>query len=520
MKKRSGKDHQPLGAVIYVRVSTTEQANGPLNLSNQETMCRQYCEHKGYTVSKVFTDRGESARTADRPEFQKMLAHCRDHGSEVGYVVVQDLSRFARNNRDQGQFIAELAEQGVKLCSVYEPNVDNSAAGKMTANMFGTVNQYFSDALSDKMKDRARAAVLAGRFPWPAPIGYVNNSRSKSGPNLLPDRQRAPLVREAFKLMATGNFTKAEVLRTITKAGLRTRKGHALSAQTFEELLKKPIYCGYISASFLDKPVKGLHEPLISEELFRNVQAVLSGRRREVAPKRKLNPVFPLKCFIRCHSCGTPLTGGLVTGKNKDRKFGYYWCRKPGCRAVKIRREKLEATFVAQLRLLKPDENTIADFPGIAEQVWIEMQGNAEARAKEIRSQLEEQKQLKSELLKAKLRQEIKQADYEATNQEFDSEIAGLEEELQATDTGRASLDGFLKFAQIMLLDVSAAWQQANPDEKVGVQNLLFQDGLYYSQESEKFEHPNACLFNSMAEMKVKNWWLASPTGFEPVLPP
>jgi site-specific DNA recombinase len=62
------------------------------------------------------------------------------------------------------------------------------------------------------MKDRMRASAEAGGYPWPAPIGYLNNSKQQTGANLVPDPERAPFVREAFELMATGNYSKAEVL--------------------------------------------------------------------------------------------------------------------------------------------------------------------------------------------------------------------------------------------------------------------------------------------------------------------
>ena len=372
------------GAVIYVRVSTDEQADGPLNLSNQEQKCHSYCEKKGHPVIRVFIDPGESARTSDRPAFQQMLAYCGTHRREVGYVVVQDLSRFARNNGDQAQFIAELAKHGIKLCSVYEPNVDGTAAGTLAANIHGTVNQFFSDALSEKMKDRMRASAEAGRYPWPAPIGYLNDSNQRTGANLLPDPERAPFVREAFALMATGNHSKAEVLKIVTAKGLRTRKRNKLSAQTFHFMLQKTVYYGYTTASFLEKPVKGLYEPLVTETLFRTVQDVLSGRRRSVAPKTRRNPNFPLNCFVRCRSCETPITGGLVTGKNKSRRFGYYWCRKAGCRSVMVRKEHLEETFVALLRRLRADEPTISQFLKVAEQVWTRRQGDVEATARTL----------------------------------------------------------------------------------------------------------------------------------------
>lgn len=118
----------------------------------------------------VFTDPGESGRSADRPEFQRMLAFCKAHRREVGYVVVQDMSRFARNLPDQADAMKALQDCGVRVRSIFEPNVDETAPGKLSANIHGSFNQYFSDSLSERMRERSRAAVLAGRWPWPAPL--------------------------------------------------------------------------------------------------------------------------------------------------------------------------------------------------------------------------------------------------------------------------------------------------------------------------------------------------------------
>src|SRR4051812_46887950 len=104
-------------AVIYIRVSTEEQAEDALNLVNQEKRCRNYCQQKGLTIVESFVDAGASARSSDRPEFQRMLAYCKIQRNKVSYVVVQDLSRFARNNRDQGDAIFQLQSSGVSLRS-------------------------------------------------------------------------------------------------------------------------------------------------------------------------------------------------------------------------------------------------------------------------------------------------------------------------------------------------------------------------------------------------------------------
>jgi hypothetical protein len=258
----------------------------------------------------------------------------------------------------------------------------------------------------------------------------------------------------------------------------------------------------------------------VSEHLFKTVQEVLSGKRLTIAPKRKHNPNLPLKRFVHCASCGTPLTGGLVTGKNKSKKFGYYWCRKSGCRSTMVRKEELEALFVRDLHRLRPDDQTIADFPKVAERVWTESQSDATANVEKLRHRVEEQKAMKSNLLRARLRGEVSQADYAQANSEFDREIEILSERLKASRTNAVTLEAFLRFAKAMVVDIGGAWQRAGAEQKISVQSLLFQNGLKYSQALQKFEHLKPCLFNVVEELSGKNWCLASPTGFEPVFTP
>ena len=255
-------------AVMYLRVSTPEQAD-PLNLRNQEAGCRRLADQRGITVAEVILGPGESGRTADRPSFVRLLSYCKSNRRRIGYVIVESLSRFARNVADQGAAIAELRENGVTLLSVAEPNVDDTAAGRMAAGVHGVFNQYFSDALSEKMKDRSAASVRAGRWPWAAPIGYFNDLKQSGGANIKPEcPATAPLIREAFELYATGEHTKIQVLKIVTEKGLKTKRGQSLTAQTFDALLRKPIYARWVYSSSVAVPIKGLHTPIVSQELF------------------------------------------------------------------------------------------------------------------------------------------------------------------------------------------------------------------------------------------------------------
>jgi DNA invertase Pin-like site-specific DNA recombinase len=506
------------GAVLYIRVSTEEQAKGPLNLANQEQDCRNFCDKHGYNVVGVFVDPAQSARTSNRPEFQRMVAFCKAHRKEVGIAVVQDLSRFARYSPDQGYFIAELSKRGIRTVSVREPNVDDTAAGRFAANMIGASNQYFSDSLSERMRDRTRAAVAAGRYPWPAPIGY-RNVKARTGPNIIPDPQRAPLVRKAFELIATGRHRKSDVLQQITAMGLRTRRNKPLSPQTFHALLQKPVYCGWIRLSdAMDERFRGLHEALVSEQLFDEVQRVLKGKKPSIVPKRKHNPNFPLKWFVKCGNCGTPLTGGFAKGRTK--RYGHYWCRKQECRLVKVSKEKLERDFLLLLYRLQPGQKTLSEFPKIAAKVWAQKQGDSQAETERLKAQLEDRKFLKSELLKAKLRGEVSQADYEEANRGYSEDVSMIQEQLAILDASRVNFDAFVRFSELMLSDIAGAWQKANADQRQRVQNLLFQGGIHYSSERGFLNRSNHSLFSMLEENTTENGMLASPTGFEPVLPP
>jgi hypothetical protein len=153
------------------------------------------------------------------------------------------------------------------------------------------------------------------------------------------------------------------------------------------------------------------------------------------------------------------------------------------------------------LHRLRPDEQTISEFLKVAEQAWTQRQGDAEATTRTLGARLVQQKRLKSELLLAKLRGEVSQNDYAQANSEFDNEIEAIEGRLNSEQSGGATLAAFLRFADAMMLDVAGAWRSAEPHQRIRLQNLLFQNGLNYSDQSHDFEHIKPSLFSVMQEM-------------------
>ncbi len=115
MKKSmsTANKHDDKRAVIYCRVSTTEQAKEGNSLITQERACREYAERTGYTVTKVFVDSGESAKTADRPELKEMLSFCSKAAkNNISAVIVYKLDRLARNTNGHSHIRVTLKHGG------------------------------------------------------------------------------------------------------------------------------------------------------------------------------------------------------------------------------------------------------------------------------------------------------------------------------------------------------------------------------------------------------------------------
>jgi len=87
-------------AVIYCRVSTKEQVEEGNSLVSQERLCREYALKEGYEVVEVFIENGESAKTADRKELQRMLALCTTKKDFIHAVIAYKVDRISRNIAD------------------------------------------------------------------------------------------------------------------------------------------------------------------------------------------------------------------------------------------------------------------------------------------------------------------------------------------------------------------------------------------------------------------------------------
>jgi DNA invertase Pin-like site-specific DNA recombinase len=303
------------GAVIYIRVSTKEQTEN-LSLPTQLRACEEYCRREGLDVLARFKEEGESAKTADRTELQKLLTFCRTNKGKVSFVVVFNLTRFARDKYDHFALRSLLQSLGISLRSATEP-IDDTSTGKLMEGVLAAFAQFDNDVRSDRTRAGMKAALEIGRWVFLAPLGYTNAPRAM-GRSLLLDSERAPIIRKAFEDYATGRFTKQQILDQVTVAGLRNRRGQPLSSQAIGMLLRNQLCAGVIDVpEYGVRDRRGDFEPIIIEDLFQRTQAVLSGRLPSTAPRLQAHPDFMLRNFVRCSSCNRSLTESWSKGRSE-----------------------------------------------------------------------------------------------------------------------------------------------------------------------------------------------------------
>jgi len=340
------KEKARTAAVIYIRVSTDEQRRNNNSLEYQEKACREFCRKKGWTVAEVFADEGVSAwLDVKRPAFLRMMKYVRE--TRNVNVVFLDFSRFGRKTLKGLNALEDLDKWGALYFAALRPDIDcTTAAGRKALRDELSDAENFSDLNSEKTRARMKARFDEGWYCRQAPIGYRNTGvRDRDEPNIVPD-EAAPSVVKAFYLMATGNYTAAEVLRILNNEGFTTKKGNPVAMQTFAELLRNPVYIGLQRSKTYDETAKGRWRPIVDDETFYAVQMIITGKKPTTTPHARRRPDFPLRITLFCEGCGKPLTGGKAKGRN-GKQFAYYWCRTKGCRKVKsLKVGDIDAQFV------------------------------------------------------------------------------------------------------------------------------------------------------------------------------
>ena len=135
--------------MIYCRVSTKEQVEEGNSLVTQEKICKEYALKQGYSITQIFIEQGESAKTADRPQLQNLLAFCANRKNRVSAVIAYKLDRLSRNTDDYSQIRLLLKRYGVEIKSTTE-YFENTPVGRFLENTMANIAQFDNDIRSER----------------------------------------------------------------------------------------------------------------------------------------------------------------------------------------------------------------------------------------------------------------------------------------------------------------------------------------------------------------------------------
>jgi site-specific DNA recombinase len=514
-----------MDAVIYLRVSTKEQASKDetgegYSIPAQREACVRHIADRGWNLAGEFVDAGESARTADRPMLKALLRRIAE--GDVGVVVVHKIDRLARSMEDHVAIRAALRRSGVQLVSVTE-NIEETASGRLVEGIHALMAEFYSANLAGEIRKGMTQKAKMGGWPSRAPIGYLNVRERVGGKDVSRvefDPERAMLVREAFRLYATGEYSVIELQATMHAKGLTSpfakQVGAPMSASKLAEMLSNPFYLGVVEWGGVR--YEGQHKALVSQSLFDRVQDVLRAHDR-VGVRHRRHDHY-LKGLLFCGECGRRLS--LTMAKSR---YLYFFClgqrgqTRTGCQQPYVLAGDAEALVEDVYRRVQLPASWM-------QQVAAEMEAEiAQRRAESMERQAALTKKLariadeRQKLLRAFYGNAIPIELLKSEQDRLTGEERAAKRELEVAEADLGDWEDVLRTAIKLAGNCHAAYMRARPSVRRRFNQAVL-EAVYVKDRKvarAEFSEVFAPLFSRPSSNRPLQ---VVPTGFEPVSPP
>lgn len=308
-------------AVLYIRVSTDEQAKFGYSIDMQQNQCFGFAQKEGYNVIGVYIDDGFTARNPNRPQYKKLFEDIKNKKKGINAVIVWRCDRMVRNTGlYHSQIVPKFAQYGVELLSATENNDMNNPYGRYIRNNQINNAELESELTSirtiENLKEKARQGYFPGAKP---PVGYIRE-KMNGKKIIVPDKTKAPFVKEAFKQYING-YSFKEIANILASRGF-THNNRPCSHKLVENILT--VYDIFYIGKFRWKNeiYNGKHEPILSIEEY----AAFKKARAEKNRPKQIKHQFLYKGLITCPKANRLLVGEVQKGVNKSGQYIYYRC--------------------------------------------------------------------------------------------------------------------------------------------------------------------------------------------------
>jgi DNA invertase Pin-like site-specific DNA recombinase len=327
---------------LYARKSTDVEDKQALSIEAQITELRTFAKNEKLEIVEELIEK-QSAKIPGRPIFNSMLN--RIEKGEANGIISWHPDRLARNSVDGGKIIYLLDCGHLEALKFPQFWFESTPQGKFMLNIAFGQSKYYVDNLSENTKRGLRQKVRNGIYPGIAPIGYINDIRSK---NIVIDKKKVGIIRKAFALYSLGNSRLEDISHFLAEHGLFSRNGKILKRDRISYILSNPFYCGFFK--YGGELYEGKHHPVVSKKIFDLVQEILKQRGR---PHHKMKNESRDFCgLLKCAACGMMITGEHKIKRQKngnEHHYVYYHCTRKSklvkCENPAVREEDLNDQF-------------------------------------------------------------------------------------------------------------------------------------------------------------------------------
>lgn len=340
-------------AVGYARFSSVHQREE--SISAQKRFIATYAETNNIEIVDWYCDEAKSGKTADRPEFQRMIAKVQDN-PDFDMIIVHKLDRLSRNIEDSIKYKRLIEDYGLQVYSLNE-GFSDSPNGNFMYNMMSVMNQYYIDNLATEvmkgLRENAYQCKWTGGIP---PLGYDVNDEKK----LVINEKEAEAVRLIFEMTADGEGYGA-IINKLNILGYKTKKGRTFGKNSLYDLLRNERYKGtYIfnkrsKANYQNKRnnhrfknddeiirIENGCPAIVSESLWNRSNAVKKATRCSYTNAKQ---PYLLTGLLYCAECGAKMHGNSRCDRYGIRSTGYRCStrtNKHDCNCKEIRCSKLD----------------------------------------------------------------------------------------------------------------------------------------------------------------------------------
>ena len=502
-------------AIILARVSSKDQEEQGTSIPAQVDRLQQYAKKFDFEVLKTY-ELTESSSKENRVKFEKLLKLVNDHPEPIA-IVTDTVDRLQRSFKESVELDILRKTGKIELHFNRENLVihkDSNSSEIMRWDMAVMFAKIYMLQLSDNVKRSNKKKWELGEWCGPAPIGYRNRTLENGRKDIVLDKERAPLIKKAFDLYATGNYTFKMIAKEMRKDGLTTLKsGKKRTFGQIQEMIANPFYCGQMKV--IDKLYPHRYPVIVEKWIFDKCADIREGR--NTSSVKYASKDYSFRGILKCGSCGRSITLD-ETVKPNGKIFRYCRCpsKKDVCKGEKpIRIEKLQEQISGILEKLIMPQNVL-------EEVTLELKKFHSSETETYQNNLN---RLNLELEKSKKRKDtayLDRLDGRITTDEYDKIVARFrseEQDVQEEIKEASSQDNNFLDSSLMVLDLAQNAHEyfsgASESKKQKILNLVtsnlqLKNGMLVYDLREPFD----ALLNLS---KTKEWLPGSDSNRRPI---